>query len=285
VLEQLGLAPSEARKLLEVPQARLLEIQLAAPPGGGAWATSGRRGIGPAGLGGFAPVVDGQVLPAHPFDPQAPAISADKPLICGYNHDEAVFFYMYSQDKSALSLDEAEVKRRLSAEYGADNGARLYDVYRHSRPDVLPSQILMAIESAGIMGAGSIAIAERKAAQSRAPVFAYVLTEHISARVPGTNYPIGAMHAMDIRYKFDNVGLSPAGRGQSAEEAADHELAAKNMSRLWAAFARTGTPAATGQPAWPAYDLRLRATMMIAARCHVANDPYPEERRVWETLA
>jgi hypothetical protein len=30
----------------------------------------------------------------------------------------------------------------------------------------------------------------------------------------------------------------------------------------------------------PLHDLKTRATMMIAARCHVANDPYPAEREV-----
>ena len=192
---------------------------------------------------------------------------------------------MYSKDRSALSLDEAGLLKRLADEYGVDTGAQLYGVYRRTRPDVRPSEILIAIESAGIMGAGSIAIAERKAKQARASAYSYMLTEHMSSRVPGTDYPIGAMHAMDIRYKFDNVASAPAAITQSAEEAADHVQAGKNMSRLWSAFARDGVPRAPGQPAWPAYDLANRATMMIAAQCHVVNDPYPEERLLWETLA
>jgi para-nitrobenzyl esterase len=61
-------------------------------------------------------------------------------------------------------------------------------------------------------------------------------------------------------------------------------MAAKNMSRMWAAFARTGQPSAAGQPTWSAYDLQARSTMMIAARCHVANDPYPAEREAWSTI-
>lgn len=90
---------------------------------------------------------------------------------------------------------------------------------------------------------------------------------------------------VDIRLKFDNLAVADARRPPlSAEEAADHAMAAKNMSRLWATFARTSQPAAPGQPEWPAYDLQKRATMMIEARCHVANDPYPGERQVWTEL-
>ena len=284
VLEKLGLTPKEARKLLEVPAEKLLEVQLNPPPNGSLSMVGGRRGIGASGVGGFSPVVDGRVLPAHPFDPVAPAISADKPLIVGSNRDEVVFFYMRSPDKSVFALDEAGLVKRVSERFG-ENAQKILAAYRRGRPDASPSDIAIAIESAGFAGAGSIAIAERKVAQGRAPVFMYMLTDHINATIPGANYQVGAMHAMDIRLKFDNVALTE-GRQPSLtpEERADHEMAAKNMSRMWATFARTSQPAAPGQPAWPAYDLQTRATMMIAARCHVANDPYPEERKVWTEI-
>ncbi len=284
VLEKLGLSSKEAHKLLDVPAAQLLEVQLNPPPNGSLSPNGGRRGIGASGMGGFSPVVDGTVLPAHPFDPSAPAISADKPLIVGSNRDESVFFEMLSPDKSVFSLDEAALVERVSDRYGP-NAQKLLAAYRSSRPDALPSEIAIAIETAGFAGAGAIAIAERKVAQARAPVFMYLMTDHINATVPGTNYQIGAMHAMDIRLKFDNVDVAEARqRSLTSEEHADHLLAAKNMSQMWAAFARGSQPAASGQPAWPAYDLQTRATMMIAARCHVADDPYPAERQVWSEI-
>ena len=285
VLDRLGLAPKQAHKLLDIPVSKLLEVQMNPPPGGSLGLYGGRKGIGASGVGGFSPVVDGIVLPSHPFDPSAPALSADKPLIVGSNRDEIVFFYMTSPDKSALSLTEAALTERIGRLFGA-NAPRLLAEYRRSRPDASPSDIAVAIESAAFAGAGAIAIAERKAAQGRAPVFMYTLTDHLNAAVPGTNYQVGAAHAMDIRLKFDNLAPSESRiRSLTEEESADHAMAAKNMSRMWATFARTGTPAAPEQPTWPAYDLRNRATMMIAARCHVANDPYPNERKVWEEIA
>jgi para-nitrobenzyl esterase len=173
----------------------------------------------------------------------------------------------------------------MSRLFGA-NAPKLLATYRVSRPDASPSEIAVAIESAAFAGAGSITIAERKLSQNRAPVYLYTMTDHMNATVPGTNYPIGAAHAMEIRLKFNNLAPFEARyRSLSDEERAEHAQAAKNMSRMWATFARSGQPAAPNQPAWPAYDLRSRATMMIAAQCHVANDPYPNERNVWEEIA
>ena len=284
VLDKLGLSVREAHKLLEIPASKLLEVQLNPPPNGSLSPNGGRRGIGASGIGGFSPVVDGLVLPSHPFDPAAPAISADKPLMVGSNRDEVVFFYMSSPDKSVFALDEPGLTARANARFGA-NARKLLAAYRGDRPDASPSQIAIAMETAAFAGAGSIAIAERKVAQQRAPVFMYMLTDHINTTVPGTNYQIGAMHAMDIRLKFDNLGVAPSRQPPlTSEEAADHALAAKNMSRMWATFARTSQPAAPGQPAWPAYDLQTRATMMIEAHCHVANDPYPAERQAWTEI-
>jgi para-nitrobenzyl esterase len=284
VLDQLGLSPAEARKLLEVPASRLLQVQLNPPPGGSLSPTGGRKGIGASGIGGFSPVVDGIVLPAHPFDPVAPAISADKPLLVGSNQDEIVFFYMYGADKAALALDESNLLPHLTRLFGP-NGQKLLGVYRRTRPNASPSEIAVAIESAAFAGAGAIAIAERKLAQARAPVFMYLMADHVNATVPGTNYPMGAMHAMDIRLKFDNVAASEARTPSlTPEERAEHEKAAKNMSQMWAEFARSSQPSAPGQPDWPAYNLDSRATMVIAAHCHVALDPYPTERQIWAEI-
>ena len=60
--------------------------------------------------------------------------------------------------------------------------------------------------------------------------------------------------------------------------------AAHALEIRWSTFARTGRPAAKGQPAWPAYDTRRRATMEIDAQCRVVDDPDAAERRMWAGL-
>jgi para-nitrobenzyl esterase len=152
VLEHLALSPKQAHKLFEVPASKLLSIQLSAPSSSLPSLVAGRKGIGASGLGGFSPLVDGFVLPAHPFDPTAPSFSADKPLMVGSNRDESVFFNMMSPDKTIFNLDEAGLVNRLTERFGL-HAQKLLNVYRTSRPDASPSEIAIAIESAAFAGA------------------------------------------------------------------------------------------------------------------------------------
>jgi para-nitrobenzyl esterase len=92
---------------------------------------------------------------------------------------------------------------------------------------------------------------------------------------------------LEIPYKFYNIQPregSNAGTGMMAITRPESKKAARNMSEMWSTFARTGRPAAKGQPAWPAYTLEKRATMEINALCRVVDDPYGVERRMWERL-
>ncbi|MGJ5817537.1 hypothetical protein [Paludibaculum fermentans] len=56
------------------------------------------------------------------------------------------------------------------------------------------------------------------------------------------------------------------------------------MAELWSPFASTGKPAAKGQPQWAAYTLDKRATLEINAECRIVNNPYSQERALWERL-
>jgi para-nitrobenzyl esterase len=229
----------------------------------------------------FWPLIDGKVLPALPFKADAPAISAKKPLIIGGCKDEAVFFNL--GDKSAFSLDEAGLRQRLSAPLG-DRADAWIETFKRTRPGASPSQLYMAISTARPWRAHAVHIAEAKARQAQAPVYSYILNYSSPSLIPGTNYPFGSPHASDIGMKFDNVdpATAPPGAFGFGEPSAAKNQSAKNMGAMWATFARTGHPAAPGQPHWPAYDNQRRATMLIDAQCRVVDDPEGEERRFWE---
>ncbi len=76
VLKELGIEPNDWRKLLTVPVADLLALQMKLPSiAPRVTNTNKKKGIMESSPGGFSPVVDGVALPGHPFDPVAPAIS------------------------------------------------------------------------------------------------------------------------------------------------------------------------------------------------------------------
>lgn len=291
VLNHLGIEKTDWRKLLNVPADKLLEAQTGLGPTGGGplGMNGGRKGMGGGSRpGGFGPVVDGSVLPHHPFDPVAPEISKNKPVMVGYNHDETVFFFNQRRDTDVFKLTEEALKERLAKEFPGNNAA-IYDAYHKSRPDASPSEIYVAVTTARMIGIGAVTIAERKYAQHGAPAYMYIFKHANETVIPGTNFKMGTPHAMEITYKFYNVHPASqqggnAGRGPMSISDPASVKAAHNMAEMWSNFARTGHPAANGQPGWPAYTTETRATMEIDTDCEVVNDPYPLERKLWERL-
>ena len=57
------------------------------------------------------------------------------------------------------------------------------------------------------MWLGSIEIAEKKHEQRAAPVYMYMFVYKSNLIVTGTDHRLGAAHATEIWYKFNNVAL------------------------------------------------------------------------------
>lgn len=284
VLKGLGIAPDELHRLADVPAEQILAIQLAGEQGQGAL-TLPSDGSPPvprdgrlhkAGFwtpGGYGPVVDGEVLPADPFDPAASPLMADVPLIVGHNRDEATFFNMGRPE--TFTLDEAGLSSRLAAEFGDDAG-KLLTVYRATYPKATPAELYIAIASSRWFGVDSATTADRKSLQA-APVYRYRYDYASNFPVKGTNATLRAGHATEIAAMFlntDQPGLEGDGPGLWE--------AAKAMSAFWASFARDGKPSAPGQPDWPRYTIADRSVMLINTACRVENDPEGAARKVWQ---
>ena len=103
----------------------------------------------------------------------------------------------------------------------------------------------------------------RLATAGGAPAYLYMFTRVGDDSV---NRKRGAYHSADITFVFGR----PRPILESAGRTAYDSTLADAMSSYWVAFAASGKPAATGLPAWPAYDARTDAYMelgpQIAAR-------------------
>jgi para-nitrobenzyl esterase len=127
LLNYLDIPPAQWQKLLDLPAATLLGAQENLPREQGL-SRDGFRGIGNSGTGSFGAVVDGHVIPQHPFEPVAPEISRNKPLLTGWNEDEHIFFAAFGGDTGVFSLSEDGLKSRLENDFGPHAGLVL-DTY------------------------------------------------------------------------------------------------------------------------------------------------------------
>jgi para-nitrobenzyl esterase len=214
----------------------------------------------------LAPVVDGKTLPGGPFDPTAPAMSAEIPVLIGSTEFEVNFFPNTKLDP----IDDAALHAAVKQATRADDAEvdKLIAVYRKGRPkasDIDLSQII----ASDAFRARVITEAERKSEQ-QAPVYLYYFTW----KSPVHDGKLKAFHTLEIPFVLDNVDEAKSMTGSGADR---YSLQDK-MSGAWAAFARTGNPNHKGLPNWPTFKTDKRATMIFDNQCKVVDDPHGAER-------
>ncbi len=288
LLKDLGIARKDWRKLLQFSTAEILAAQarIGSLPNNTPQ-RGGFMGIGSMGVNGLGAVVDGVVLPHHPFEPVASPLSENKPLMTGWNEDEYIFFAMYGGDRSIFTLTQQQLETKLQQEFGAQ-ADQILAVYRETNPGASPAQIYIAIRSILFMGLGSVQIGEQKAAQGGAPVYLYNFGYKSENKVPGTDYEMGAMHALDISFKFYNVEGFKDKEGKEipgmAGSRPERYQAADNMASLWTSFAKNSVPQASGQPAWEAYTKEDKASLRIDTECKLYHKRYEKEIALWHQI-
>ena len=248
------LGVSTVDELRALPFERIVEAQVAV----------GRDGHS------FGPVVDGTVLPRHPYDPAAPETAAGIPLLIGTNRDEMTLFMFGRPGYGAWS--DADTLEQL-ANLGPAS-ATAYDRYRALHPDWTPTELAVAASSDGSFRTGSLTQAERHVA-SGTPAWVYLFTWES----PMAGGSLKAAHSVETSLVFDNLARDAGAR---ADEKA--QLVADAMSEAWLAFARRGDPNHPGIPRWPVYDAERRPTMVFDHQSVVEHDPLGAERRVWDGL-
>jgi para-nitrobenzyl esterase len=224
-------------------------------------------------VSGFAPVVDGTVLAAHPFDPEASDVMPDVPVIAGTNRTEMTL--QLAADEAAFELDEAGLAMRAEALFGPD-AQRLLNVYREAEPDAGPSELFFLMLSDHRYCAPMMKIAERRAALGGAPVYFY----YFCWETPAGNGKLHSPHALEIAFVFDNTEVSSRFTGGGERPAA----LARKMSSAWVTFANTGTPRAEGLPTWTPYDGNQRPTLVINDESMMVDDPTRERRAAMQDV-
>ncbi len=220
---------------------------------------------------GFGPVVDGKTLPNHPFDPAAPAISADIPMIIGTTLNEFVTAINHPEFEA---MSEADLETRVRAIYG-EKAISVIGAFRQRTPRAKPFDLWSHIAASGVRGS-AIEQAKLKAAQGRAPAYLYWFTW----QTPILSGRPRAFHCSEIAFVFDNTDRCETMTGGGAEPRA---LAGK-ICDAWIHFARTGDPNHPRLPRWPAFSAETVPTMIFDHPPRVELNPDgAEQRSVAET--
>jgi para-nitrobenzyl esterase len=261
---ELGLSKSQLSELQTIPVDRLTGAATEAMKKMPRPKPSLRRTYGEYDWG---PTVDGVILPRHPFDPGAPPISADVPLLTGTNLHEAVSG-VDRPNANAMAVEELDqlVKQELG-----DRSQAIIDAYRHDYPKANPFDLYATIAACSFRRP-AFEQALRKAALGSAPAYSYIY----SWRTPVLDNRPGSFHAAEIAFTFDNAEICDHYSG--GDPAAF--VLSKQISTAWVNFARTGNPNHDGLPHWPAYTSEQRATMYFDTPCAVRNDPEGEGLRL-----
>ena len=268
-LAELRITKATIDRIQTVAYASLLDAQAAAlkklqpnPPPMGVGMPMVR---GAAARFGFSPVVDGKIVTRHPFDPDAPAISAGVPMLIGTVLNEQ----SPSMTNAALeSMSEDDMRKRAAERYHEKAGM-VVDAYRRAYPDVKPVELLSRMLS---VRTNAVTQAELKAAQKAAPAFMYLF----AWQTPVLDGRPRAFHCSEIPFVFANSDVSAFATGGTAEA---RELAGR-VSDAWINFARKGDPNHPGLPKWPAYSADTGPVMVFDKTCEVKNDPDRELRKV-----
>jgi para-nitrobenzyl esterase len=287
-MRRLGLKPTQAEELQKLPAEKLL----AAISGTGQGAENARDAAAAVGRTGpdfgtngdlslrFVPIVDGKTMPGNPFDPVAPEISANIPLMVGSVETESVPYaapndpYWTTNELDAAALRQ-RVKRTLQVEdVRAD---QIISVYKNGRPKASNADLAMILASdAGTLRQAGYTIAELKARQAKAPAYSYYFKWYSPLR----DGKVRCMHGMELPFVFDHVDAVQWMTGQGQ----DRYALAEKVSGAWVAFARSGNPNHKGLPKWNPFNAVERPTMVFDRECDAVNDPHREERLAIKTV-
>ena len=257
VLAELDLSKSRVRELQSVPVDRLSGSAAEAMKKMPSHQGSIRQVYGENNWG---PTVDGLILPRHPFDPGAPEISADVPLLTGSNLHE----FMNGLDRpEAQAMQMDELHRLVSQEF-VERSEEIIDAYRRDYPRATPFDLYATIAASSFRRL-ACEQASRKAALGRAPAYSYIY----AWRTPVLDGRPGPFHGAEIAFTFDNAQLCDHYSGGSAEAI----VLSRQVSTAWVSFAWTGNPNHAALPHWPKYTSEDRATMQFGRQCEVRNGP------------
>ena len=197
-----------------------------------------------------SPVVDGVILPVHPFDPTAPEISRDVPVMVGCNFNEMIF-------DVNIDTDWDRAVATLAQRMGQEKAEAYRDAFRKAYPGAEARDMLI-VETR--TRPRVLEQATLRAEMGGADTYVYQFNWFPE------NNALGASHGMELPFMHYNVITQREMTGSSDSAYALEKI----VGSYWINFARTGNPNGKGLPEWKPFKAGEGGTMILDNDCHMA---------------
>jgi para-nitrobenzyl esterase len=208
------------------------------------------------------PVIDGDIIPAHPVEAAKAGATNDVHLLIGTNADEyGLFVAPAGLDTMPEEMLAGSVRRlRVDAE-------AMIQTYREQMPGATTADLFVAIQSDWFCRVPAIRYIEARG-NAGADSYAYEF-----AWQPATyGGRLGACHTLEIPFVFGTLD-DPWGielRGSDAPRSLAHQV-----HGTWVRFVTSGNPG------WPAYSA-ARTVRVLDLESSLVRDPGAFRRLAWE---
>ncbi len=223
---------------------------------------------------GFSPVVDGVILPRHPYFPDPTPLAADVPMIiCSTLNESSPSRTDAALENVTFDQVKENIKNRSGFSSGVGNkAAEVVDAYAKAFPDKRPVEIWSMISS---NRQSLIALADAKSKQPSPVYIAWFCWQP-----PLFDNRMRSFHCSDICFWFYNTDLmlTHTGGGVRPRKLSD------KMAGTLLNFMKTGNPNGAGLPVWPKYGTQNGETMILDDVSVVKNDPDREARKALPQL-
>lgn len=268
-LELNGIAKKDAaRRLREIPAEDLAAQTMA---------LLDHVAIETPGTVAFAPLIDGDYVPAFPLDVFRAGKQHKVPLIVGSNHDEAALFKMMKSPLMPMSEQSVTKMFTLVTDHGsspAELEARITAAY----PKYPGRTGCMQISTDAGFRMPGVWVAEAHA--KHAPTWMYRFDQSTPLfKLLG----LGVPHSTELQYVFGTLPktVSLKAFGFELGGLKTSKKVSERMQARWLAFGNTGTPECQVAPAWPTYDADKRSTLIIKKQDAVHDNPMPKQTAAW----
>jgi para-nitrobenzyl esterase len=264
LLRELNLSPKQASQLMDLPLEQLMAAELR---------LEDKIQVKQLDMLN-APVVDGKFIPTDYWYRGAPKLTADVPLLLGWDRTEAEDALKPTPENMAMT--QAGLRDRLKQELLNVDPNLVIAAFNESFPGSTPWETFVLVMSQFPRGAVHQDMARRRVEIGAKQTYLF----RFDFVTPEGGGHLHTPHGTELPFVFHNLDRS----GQLIRKMPEAQALEDQVSTTWTTFARTGNPNNPKLPNWPAYSVDTRDVMLFNTKSGSQSDPQKAARMMMEEV-